>query len=195
MDIELWKERKKQLKLTFEDLSKSTSLSVRTLKSLFSGERTNTTTFTVEAIEKALGINQAPKVILGGAFDIGTARIPLVGQVVAGIPVETSEYLESYITVDYPNPQEYFALRVNGDSMKNARIFPNDILVVHKQNYAENGDIVVASINGESTVKRYKVFGDNVFLMPENSAYEPIPITDKSNLFIFGKVVRIMADI
>ena len=58
MDIELWKNRKKDLNLTFEDLSIKTGVSVRTLKSLFSGERTNTTTFTVQAIEKALGLDK-----------------------------------------------------------------------------------------------------------------------------------------
>lgn len=56
MDIELWKIRKKELKLTFDDLSKETGLSVRTLKSLFTGERANATTFTVQAIERALGL-------------------------------------------------------------------------------------------------------------------------------------------
>jgi transcriptional regulator with XRE-family HTH domain len=59
MDIELWKQRKKELKLTFEDLSVQTGLSVRTLKSLFTGERSNTTTFTIQAIEKALGLENA----------------------------------------------------------------------------------------------------------------------------------------
>ena len=57
MDIDLWKKRKKELNLTFEDLSVITSVSVRTLKSVFSGERKNTTTFTVQAIEKALGLD------------------------------------------------------------------------------------------------------------------------------------------
>ena len=60
-----------------------------------------------------------------------------------------------------------------------------------KATEAENGDIIVASINGESTVKRYKIFGESVFLMPENSAYEPIPIINTNELFIFGKVVEI----
>ena len=58
MDVELWKKRKKELKLTFEDLSVNTGLSVRTLKSLFTGERSNTTTFTVQSIEKALGLDE-----------------------------------------------------------------------------------------------------------------------------------------
>lgn len=127
------------------------------------------------------------------SFEIGTARIPLVGQVVAGIPVETSEYLESYITVDYPNPHEYFALRVKGDSMIGAGIKQNDILVVKKQNYAENGDIVVACVNGESTVKRYRVSDNQVVLFPENSNYMPIIV--KGELIIFGKVVEIRSKI
>ena len=58
MDIELWKQRKKELKLTFEDISQTTGVSIRTLKGLFSGERTNTTTYTAQAIENALGIGK-----------------------------------------------------------------------------------------------------------------------------------------
>ena len=195
MNLELWKKTKKEKKLTFLDISLSSGISVRTLKSLFSGERDNPTRFTVQAIEQALGLTNQYSVIQGDIQSIGNGLVPLVGQVVAGIPVESSEFLESYVTVDYPHPENYFALRVNGDSMINARIFPNDVLIVKKQNYAENGDIVVASINNESTVKRYRVIGESIFLFPENSKYEPIPITQKSNLFIFGKVVEVRAKI
>ena len=190
MNLELYKEKKRELKLTFDDLANISKVPRRTIISIFSGNTPFPRIDTVEAIEKALGINQVPSI---GVFPIGKNIIPLVGQVVAGIPVETSEYLESYITVDYPHPEEYFALRVNGDSMINARIYPNDILVVKKQNYADNGDIIVASINGESTVKRYRVVEDNIFLMPENSNYAPIPV--KGNLYIFGKVVEIRSKI
>ncbi len=118
-------------------------------------------------------------------------RIPVVGQVVAGKPIESSEYLEGYIYIDYKNPDEYFALRVNGDSMIGAGIVPNALLIVHKQNYAVNGDIIVASIDGESTVKRYRENAGVVFLMPENSAYSPILVTEKNSFYIFGKVVEI----
>ncbi len=118
-------------------------------------------------------------------------KIAVVGQVVAGKPIESPEYLEGYIYVDYKNPEEYFALRVSGDSMVGAGIVPNCLLVVHKQNYADNGDIVVASIDGESTVKRYKESNGAIILMPENTAYNPILVTDKNEFYIFGKVVEI----
>ena len=190
MNLELWRKVKKEKNLTIEDISKLSNIPKGSVQNIFCGYVPNPRIDTVEAIEKALGINQTI-IELPNMQPIGNGLAPLVGQVVAGIPIETSEYLEGYITIDYPHPEEYFGLRVNGDSMINARIFPNDILIVHKQSYAENGDIIVASINGESTVKRYKIFGESVFLMPENSAYEPIPIINTNELFIFGKVVEI----
>lgn len=117
--------------------------------------------------------------------------IPIVGQVVAGKPIESPENIEGYVYIEKKNAQDYFALRVSGDSMINAGIIPGALLIVHKQNTANNGDIVVASIDGESTVKRYKENAGAVFLMPENSAYNPILITEKTAFYIFGKVVEV----
>ena len=117
--------------------------------------------------------------------------IPIVGQVVAGKPVESPENIEGYVYIEHKNAQDYFALRVSGDSMINAGIVPGSLLIVHKQNTANNGDIIVASVDGESTVKRYKENAGAVFLMPENSAYNPILITDKTAFYIFGKVVEV----
>ena len=117
--------------------------------------------------------------------------IPVVGQVVAGKPVESPENIEGYVYIEHKNAQDYFALRVSGDSMINAGIVPGALLIVHKQNTANNGDIIVASVDGESTVKRYKENASAVFLMPENSAYSPILITEKTAFYIFGKVVEV----
>ena len=117
--------------------------------------------------------------------------IPIVGQVVAGKPVESPENIEGYVYIEHKNAQEYFALRVSGDSMINAGIVPGSLLIVHKQNTAYSGDIIVASVDGESTVKRYKENAGAVFLMPENSAYNPILITEKTAFYIFGKVVEV----
>lgn len=117
--------------------------------------------------------------------------IPLLGRVVAGVPLESQENLEGYIYIGYKPKEEYFALRVRGDSMINAGIRDKSILVVHKQAYAENGDVVVALLNGEQTVKRFKIYGENMFLMPENPTYEPIPIMKGADFLILGKVVEV----
>lgn len=117
--------------------------------------------------------------------------IPVVGQVVAGKPIESPENIEGYVYIEQKNAQDYFALRVSGDSMINAGIVPGSLLIVHKQNTANNGDIIVASIDGESTVKRYKENAGAVFLMPENSIYSPVLITEKTAFYIFGKVVEV----
>lgn len=87
--------------------------------------------------------------------------------------------------------EEYFALRVHGESMKNAGILDKSILIVHKQETAECNDIVVAMLNREQTVKRFKRYGDNIFLMPENPDFEPIPVTPNDELIILGKVVEV----
>ncbi len=127
-----------------------------------------------------------------GGFNIPDKYlIAVVGQVVAGKPVESPENVESYVYIEQKNAQDYFALRVSGDSMIGAGILPNSLLIVHKQNTANNGDIVVASVDGESTVKRYKENNGAVFLMPENPAYDPILITEKTAFYIFGKVVEV----
>lgn len=117
--------------------------------------------------------------------------IPLLGSVVAGVPIEAQEDLEGYVYISFHPKEEYFALRVHGDSMINAGIRDNSILIVHKQPYATCGDIVVAMLNGEQTVKRFKMYGENIFLMPENPDYEPIPILKGADFLILGKVVEV----
>lgn len=117
--------------------------------------------------------------------------VPLLGRVVAGVPIEAQENLEGYIYVSFRPSEEYFALRVHGDSMKNVGINDKAIIVCHKQETAESGEIVVAMLNGEQTVKRYKLHGGAVFLMPENSDYLPIPVTPADDFLILGKVVEI----
>lgn len=117
--------------------------------------------------------------------------VPLLGSVVAGVPIEAQEDLEGYVYISFKPKEEYFALRVHGESMINAGIRDNSILIVHKQAYANCGDIVVAMLNGEQTVKRFKMYGDNIFLMPENPAFEPIPVLKGADFLILGKVVEV----
>lgn len=117
--------------------------------------------------------------------------IPLVGRVVAGMPIECEENLEGYVFINHKPKEEYFALRVFGDSMINAGIPDGAILIVHKQPHAENGNIVIAFLNGEQTVKYLKFSGDDMYLVPANNNYLPIHIKKNDDFLILGKVVEI----
>lgn len=103
--------------------------------------------------------------------------IPVVGNIAAGKPILAQENIIGYIPTDIKNPEEYFYLHVEGDSMINAGIPDGSDVLIRKQNCAENGQIVACFVNGDSaTLKRFKQLDDTVFLMPENAKYEPIII-------------------
>ena len=105
--------------------------------------------------------------------------IPIVGRVAAGEPVLAEQNIEDTITVDrffIGNQREVFGLKVRGDSMINAGINNGDFIFVRKQMHAEEGEIVVALIEDEATVKYYHSGPDSIRLQPANDAYEPIII-------------------
>ncbi|MGN0524351.1 MAG: transcriptional repressor LexA [Eubacterium sp.] len=117
-------------------------------------------------------------------------HIPLVGTVTAGQPILATQSIEDYIPVAVSgNSENMFALRVKGDSMINAAILDGDIVVVERTPIAENGEIVVALINDEATVKRYYKENGGFRLQPENDSYEPIIVNE---LVILGKVKMVM---
>ena len=115
--------------------------------------------------------------------------VPLVGVVTAGQPILAVENIEDYIP--WEGDADCFALRVRGDSMIEAGIFEGDKLIVRPQPDAENGEIVVALLQDEATVKRLRKQAGEVWLMPENSAYEPI---DGRNARILGKVRAVIRE-
>lgn len=177
--------------ITYDQIACLSNIPISTIKKIFSGTTKTPRIDTVEAIERALGFSQ-PLLTLSGEVELNDIfAIPLLGKVVAGIPLESQENLEGYIYVSYRPTEEYFALRVDGDSMKNAGIFNKSVVVCHKQETAESGDIVVVMLNGEQTVKRFKQVGTSIFLMPENSDFDPIPVTETDSLIILGKVVEV----
>jgi repressor LexA len=103
--------------------------------------------------------------------------VPLVGRVTAGIPILAEENIEDYIVLPQDlvgSDDELFALRVRGESMIRAGILNGDFIIVRKQSHADNGDIVVAMIEDEATVKRIFFERDGVRLQPENPYYDPI---------------------
>ncbi|MCK5807844.1 transcriptional repressor LexA [bacterium] len=120
--------------------------------------------------------------------------IPLLGDIAAGEPIFADENHEESIMVDESTigTGQFYALRVRGDSMKNADILDGDLVVIRRQPVAEHGEIVAALIDAEATVKRLNMAGDGVFLMPENESYEPIDVTYREDFRIMGKVVSIV---
>lgn len=101
--------------------------------------------------------------------------LPIIGEIRAGSPIITEETLLGYEYADVDDEDEYFFLRVCGDSMKNCGIVEGSLVLFHKQQYAENGDIVACLVGGESaTVKRFSRQGRSIVLLPENEEYEPI---------------------
>ena len=127
-----------------------------------------------------------------------TGAIPIYGQIAAGLPIFAEQNVEGYVPTVRTHPEDYFALKVKGDSMIGAGIYDGSVVVIRKQNFAEDGDIVACGLNGdEATLKRYRANpGDVVILMPENSAYTPIVVNkkdfDDGTAMIFGVAVEVM---
>jgi repressor LexA len=121
--------------------------------------------------------------------------VPLVGRISAGAPVMAAEQVEEWLQLPatYAGEDDHFALRVQGDSMIGAGILDGDVVVVHRQDSADQGDVVAALLPGpaeeEATVKRLHRQGGRILLVPENPAMEPIEMTDGQ---ILGKVVAVL---
>ena len=115
-------------------------------------------------------------------------NVPIVGTVTAGQPILAVENIESYfpIPMDYMPNQETFMLKVKGESMINAGIFNGDQILVKKQNYAKNGDFVVALIEDSVTVKTFYKEDGYYRLQPENDTMDPIIVNEVN---ILGKVI------
>ena len=137
-------------------------------------------------ISRQSGLNRAIR--LPGE---SVARVPLLGKVTAGQPLLAVEEVEDYVPYSGGGyqPGELFALRVSGTSMINAGIFDKDVVIVHKTPTAVNGDIVVALVGDEATVKRFYKENGDFRLQPENDAFEPIIVDEVS---ILGKVVSLV---
>jgi len=122
--------------------------------------------------------------------EVQTDRVPIVGDVAAGSPILAQECIEDYLAFETGGrSDEYFALRVRGDSMIKAGILSGDLVVVHRAQTARNGEIVVALLEDEATVKRFQRQGSQIWLLPENDDYSPI---DGTYCQILGKVAAVV---
>lgn len=125
--------------------------------------------------------------LAGGAENI--RHVPVIGTVTAGVPILATQQIEEYVAISGVTGDELFALHVKGDSMINAGILNGDIVIVNQTPVAENGEIVVALIDDEATVKRFYQENDYIRLQPENDEYPPIIV---DNCTILGKVITLI---
>lgn len=104
--------------------------------------------------------------------------VPIIGEIRAGLPIITNEAVIGYEHADIDDKEDYFYLKVRGDSMKNIGMVENSLVLFHKQQYAENGNIVACLVGGDSaTVKRFHRDHKRVLLLPENDDYTPIELS------------------
>jgi repressor LexA len=117
--------------------------------------------------------------------------LPVIGRVAAGSPILAEQNIEDYVALpaDLTSGAEAFVLKVRGDSMIDDGILDGDLLVVRRQQTATNGDIVVARVDDEATVKRFYREGDRIRLQPANQAMEPVLVRD---IVIEGKAVAVL---
>ncbi len=139
-------------------------------------------------------LDRAAQGVQAGVQTFLQPGLPLVGQVAAGQPIVAEENIEEYIqTPSFAGGDDgEFLLRVRGESMQDAGIIEGDLVVVHSQDHAQDGDIVVALVGEEATVKRFFQESDHVRLQPENVTMEPIRSRDVK---VLGKVVGLMRNI
>ena len=165
--------------------------SVREIAAAVGLKSTSSVQANLDALEQAGYIERDPmikrSIRVCNEVENDYMQIPLVGTVTAGAPILAVEQIEGYIpfAASAAKDKPMFALKVRGESMLNAGILSGDIVIVEKTPSAENGDIVVALIEDEATVKTFYKEKGHFRLQPENDAYEPIIVDE---VIILGKV-------
>lgn len=190
--------------LTLEDVGKAVGVGKSTVRKWETGAIANMRRDKIETLAKAL--KTTPAYLMGWEEEPTPrpkkkgVKIPVLGTIAAGIPIEAVEDILDYEEIDEEwtkNGEVYFGLQIQGDSME-PRMTTGDVVIVRKQDYAETGDTVVALVNGnEATVKRIKITKDNIMLIATNPKYDPMIYTrrevEELPVHILGKVIELRA--
>lgn len=198
-DLQLWKARKKELKLTLDDIAEQTNISISTIKDIFRGATYAPRVDTVQAIERVLGLNSSKTIYdINGISPITTHRIPMLGKVACGEPIYADEDRESYVMAGTDINAD-FCLAAQGDSMLGARILDGDIVFCRAQDIVDNGEIAVVLIGDEATLKRVYYYPEKkkLVLQAENPKYEPFVYVGEelNDIRILGKAIAFQSDI
>lgn len=179
MDYRIFENLLSMHRTTVYRVSKATGISGATFSDWKSG-RSTPKADKLKRIADHFGVSL--EYLLGGtdtprAEDTGV-RIPIIGEIRAGSPIITNETVLGYEMADVGDAEEFFYLKICGDSMKDIGMVNGSLVLFHKQQYAEDGEIVACLVGGDSaTVKRFRRSKKNVYLLPENEEYEPIRLS------------------
>ena len=180
MDYKTFEELLKINKTTVYRVSKDTGIAASTLSDWKNG-RSAPKADKIRILAQYFGVSTdymlgSSRQGLSLSFD--ATRIPIIGEIRAGSPIITNESVLGYEYADVEDKDEYFYLRVQGDSMKNIGMIDGSLVLFRKRQYAEDGEIVACLVGGDSaTVKRFRRAKRTIYLMPENEDYQPIKLT------------------
>lgn len=181
MDYGIFDRLLKTRETTVYRVAKSTGISASTFTDWKNG-RSIPKIDKIKLIAEYFGVTL--EYMMGGAAPVqGTSlseasMVPIIGEIRAGSPIITNETLLGYEIADIKEADDYFYLQVRGDSMKNIGMVEGSLVLFHKQQYAEDGEIVACLVGGDcATVKRFRRAKKNVYLVPENEDYQPIKLS------------------
>lgn len=184
MDYKIFEELLKMNKTTVYRVAKDTGIAPSTLSDWKNG-RSAPKTDKLKLIAEYFGVSLEYMTGEGGVSprraDVQAgifSRIPIIGEIRAGSPIITNESVLGYENAEVGESDEYFYLKIRGDSMKNIGMIEGALVLFRKQQYADENDVVACLVGGDSaTVKRFHRSKKNVYLVPENDEYEPIRLS------------------
>lgn len=181
--------RRQELGMSVDDLALKLGKNRATVYRYESDEIENLPINVIEPLSQIL--NVSPAYLMGWKNEKRESRsVPLVGTIAAGTPILAEQNIEDYFSLDSSIKAD-FALRIKGDSMVGAGIFPNDIVFIKQQCELENGEIGAILIENEATLKKFYKEGNTIVLQPENDIYKPIILHD-GNVRILGKLTAVL---
>lgn len=182
--------------LTLKDLADMVGVDSSTISRYEKGRIEKIKMPVIESIANVLNINPSwlvlksenPNILIPNKQDV--KMIPLLGSIAAGTPILAEENIEDYFNIDTSIKAD-FALRIKGNSMLGAGIFPEDIVFIRKQDWLENGEIGAVLVEDSATLKKFYKENDTIILQAENDMYKPIILTN-GNVRILGKLVAVL---
>jgi repressor LexA len=172
---------------------------IREIGRAFDISSTNGVRYYLTMLERAGYLKRRGKLSRGSSVLASPGRpgVPLVGRVAAGQPILAEECVEDMLDLGtvFGEPSGLFALRVRGDSMVDAGILERDLVIVRQRDQAKPGDIIVALVGDEATVKYYRPRGDTIELVPANPRHEPIRVTSGEDFRILGVVTGVLRSV